>query len=165
MQGSPSSDFWCFPISQTEEEMQGVLLRFDEVVDRDDFKEDDNVLFFFAEAVFAVNSRRTCLVSPKVSPPIASDPATLTPDLRVLDAMYSRGVLTSSMRSSSGFTTAQQILDFVDEVLPIVPSLERETWYFGFDILPEEVATPIFTKIEMPAVSLLPRRRNQLECC
>ncbi|KAI9310338.1 hypothetical protein BX666DRAFT_2033170 [Dichotomocladium elegans] len=87
-------------------------------------------------------------MSPKVSPPLTSDPATLTPDLRVLAAMSHAGIHASSVRSFSGFTTAQEMLDFAGEVLRSMPSLEGEIWFLGFNILPEEIATPIFREIE-----------------
>ncbi|KAI9321920.1 hypothetical protein BX666DRAFT_1906991 [Dichotomocladium elegans] len=96
------------------------------------FKPDDNVTFI-GETYFDTNVRRQYPALSKQSPPRTNVQHKPVPLVCVLHY--------------SGFTSAEEMSAFVDDVLGELTTREQKSWHVGFDFLPEHVAGPGFAKI------------------
>ncbi|KAI9310059.1 hypothetical protein BX666DRAFT_1882692 [Dichotomocladium elegans] len=111
------------------------------------FKADDNVVFI-GEACFEANLRRVYPESSKPAPPNPSTTRKRIPHACVQVAFSSTGIIASSIKHFDGLTTAEEMSDFVDDVLRELKKKESKNWHLGIDYLPADVANPMMEKIK-----------------
>ncbi|KAI9310391.1 hypothetical protein BX666DRAFT_1955446, partial [Dichotomocladium elegans] len=119
---------------------------FFQLSSRENFKPDDNVIFI-GETYFDANVRRQYPALSKQSPSRTNVQYKPVPLVCVLVAFSCAGIITHSMKHYSGFTSAEELSAFVDDVLGELTTREQKSWHVGFDFLPEHVAGPVFAKI------------------